>query len=130
MSLHLNPMDTVLVWISLNYNFCTNINSYCTSFSLLLTITVPYSGSLHVFSNKRAMMALYRSPELWNVISNAIHIKTIILTKIQMRPSKCKQDFPSFGLVTYFCLPDMTNIQTWPTYHQDKHSNKVSTCSK
>ena len=25
------------------------------------------------------------------------------------------------------CLTDMTNIQTWPTYHQDKHSDTVST---
>ena len=25
--------------------------------------------------------------------------------------------------VTYFLI-DMTNIQTWPTYHQDKHSIK------
>ena len=45
-------------------------------------------------------MALDRSPESCNVISNAKHIKTIIQTKIQN--ATCLQDFPSFNLVTYF----------------------------
>ena len=31
-------------------------------------------------------MALDRSPKLCNVIPNAKHVKTIILTKIQMKP--------------------------------------------
>ena len=56
-------------------------------------------------------MALVRSPELCNVIYNAKHIKTIILTKIQNATSIVLTRFsfiwPS-GL--YFLLPDMTHI--------------------
>ena len=75
-------------------------------------------------------MALDHSHELCNVISNAKHIKTIILTKIQNATSRVLTRLFSFDLVTYFLKPDMTYIRTWTRYHQDKHIDNVSTSSK
>ena len=62
-------------------------------------------------------MALDHSPELCNVISNAKHIKTTILTlTIQNATSKV---LTRFSIIwpsdLFFFLPDMTYIRTWTT---------------
>ena len=79
--------------------------------------------------NKRAVMALDRSTALCNVISNAKHIKTIILTKIQNATSRVLTTFSFIWPRDLFFLPDMTHIHTWTRYHHDKHSDIVLTCS-
>ena len=74
-------------------------------------------------------MALDRSPLLCNVFSNAKLIKTIILTKIQNATSRMLTTFSFIWYSDLFFLPDMTHIRTWTEYPQNKHSDKVSTCS-
>ena len=66
-------------------------------------------------------MALDRSPKLCNVISNAKHIKTIILTKIHMKPPVLK-DFPSFGLAQHGLDIIKTNILTKFQLAQSKNA--------
>ena len=52
--------------------------------------------------------------------------RQLLWQRFKMRHPVCYQDVPSLGLVTCFCLPDMTHIRTWTRYHQYKHSDKVS----
>ena len=68
-------------------------------------------------------MALDRSPELCNWISDAKLIKTIILTKIQMKPPVLTR-FSFIWTSDLFFLPNMTRIQTCTRYHQDENSDK------
>jgi len=42
-----------------------------------------------------------------------------------MWPLECKQEFPIIWPGDLVFLPEMTHIQTWPRYCQDKHSDKV-----
>ena len=75
-------------------------------------------------------MALDRSPELSNVIYNAKHINTIILTKIQNAASGVLTRFSFIWPSDLFFLSDIIHIRQWTRYHQDKYSDKASTCSK
>ena len=56
------------------------------------------------------MMALDRRPELCNVNPNAKHIKTIILTKNQMKPPVLTR-FSFIWPSDLFCLPNMTTFE-------------------
>ena len=78
------------------------------------------------------MMALDRSPELCNVISNAKHMKTIILTKIQNATSRVLTRFsfivpsdqvfyliwPSFELIL-----DLMEMNDLINFHEDQMQN-------
>ena len=69
----------------------------------------------------------------WSILGESVWTmqnssRQLFWQRFEMQHLECYQDFPSFSLVTYICLPDMTHIRKWTRYHQYKHSDKVSSC--
>ena len=62
------------------------------------------------------MKALVGSPELSNVMQCKTHQDNY--SDKDSKETWWLQDFPSFGIVIYIFLPDMTHISTWTRYHK------------